>query len=232
MSVQKSRILNEAEINVLFVKANRFLSKENVKKEKGFIAKEVKAGFITGSGSKDARVYLRDGVLVESSEEDKGSDDGIDYSKVKKVAKMDDGSDFEDISSEEEPTQKKRGGKEDPRNRMYLQHYRETVEYEQSERYCDIKQSHTVDFTTPKGKKKLLEIEGLVRMTYKEQCVTKEDLELRDKVISNIKNAFKNCSDREFPQILTGELKISGFGSCQNGLWNVEHSDIDVTCVI
>ena len=31
---------------------------------------------------------------------------------------------------------------------------------------------------------------------------------------------------------MTGELKISGFGSCQNGLWNVERSDIDVTCVI
>jgi len=130
LSVQKSRILNEAEINVLFVKANRFLSKDSIKKEKGLIAKEVKAGFITGSGSKDGRVYLRDGVLVESSEEDKNSDDGIDYSKVKKAAKMDDGSDFEDISSDEEPSSNKRGGKEDPRNRMYLQHYRETVEYE------------------------------------------------------------------------------------------------------
>ena len=69
-------------------------------------------------------------------------------------------------------------------------------------------------------------------MVYKDQCVTKDDLQLRDKVLSNIKNAFKNCSDREYPQILTGELKISGFGSCQNGLWNVERSDIDVTCVI
>ena len=56
-----------------------------------------------------------------------------------------------------------------------------------------------MDFSTPKGKKKILEIEGLVRMVYKEQCVTKEDLELRDKVINNIKNAFKSCSDREFP---------------------------------
>jgi DNA polymerase sigma len=57
-------------------------------------------------------------------------------------------------------------------------------------------------------------------------------LQLRDKVINNIKNAFKNCSDRDYPQLLTGEIKVSGFGSCQNGLWNVERSDIDVTCII
>lgn len=85
---------------------------------------------------------------------------------------------------------------------------------ELSERYFDIRGSHTIDFATPKGKKKLLEIEGMIRMVYKEQCVTKEDLVLRDKVIANIKNAFKNCSEREYPQLLTGELKISGFGSC------------------
>jgi hypothetical protein len=44
-----------------------------------------------------------------------------------------------------------------------------------------------------------LEIEGLVRMVYKDQCVSREDLELRDKVIKNIKDAFKNCSEREYP---------------------------------
>jgi hypothetical protein len=44
-----------------------------------------------------------------------------------------------------------------------------------------------------------MEIEGMIRMVYKEQCVTKEDLVLRDKVIANIKNAFKSCSDREYP---------------------------------
>lgn len=69
-------------------------------------------------------------------------------------------------------------------------------------------------------------------MIYKEQCVTTSDLELRDKVILNIKNAFKNCSDREYPQVLTGEIMISPFGSCQNGLWNVDQSDIDVTLVL
>lgn len=59
---------------------------------------------------------------------------------------------------------------------------------------------HTIDFKNhPKGAKKIMEIEGLVRMIYKEQCVTNEDLKLRDRVINNIKNAFKNCSDREYP---------------------------------
>ena len=62
----------------------------------------------------------------------------------------------------------KRNAKEDPRNRVYLQHYRETVEAEQSERYTDVRTKHTVDFKSPKGLKKILEIEGLVRMIYKE----------------------------------------------------------------
>lgn len=61
--------------------------------------------------------------------------------------------------------------------------------------------------------------------------MSKEDLLIRDKVILNIKNAFLNASDSEYPALLTGPIKISGFGSCQNGLWNVEKSDIDVTCI-
>jgi len=47
--VQKSRILNTAEINVLFVKANRFLTKENVNKEKVRIRTEIKATYIQRS---------------------------------------------------------------------------------------------------------------------------------------------------------------------------------------
>lgn len=39
-------------------------------------------------------------------------------------------------------------------------------------------------------------------------------MQIRDRVITNIKNAFKNVSDREYPEQLTGEIKISGFGSC------------------
>lgn len=106
------------------------------------------------------------------------------------------------------------------------------MEAEESEHFQDVRKKHQIDFKTPKGIKKIMEIEGIVRMVYKEQCVTKEDLALRDKVINNIKNAFKNCQDKDYPQLLTGEIKISGFGSCQNGLWNVERSDIDVTCII
>ncbi len=87
-------------------------------------------------------------------------------------------------------------------------------------------------FKTQKGQKKILEIESIVRQIYKEQSVSKEDLEIRDRVITGIKNAFKNTSDREYPSLLTGEIKISGFGSCQNGLWNVEKSDIDITCIV
>lgn len=70
---------------------------------------------------------------------------------------------------------------------------------EQSERHFDVRTSHTIDFKSPNGIKKIMEIEGLVRLAYKEQCVSKEDMQLRDKVISNIKNAFKNCSDRDYP---------------------------------
>ena len=51
-------------------------------------------------------------------------------------------------------------------------------------------------------------------------------------MIANIKNAFKNTPDSDFPRLFAGELKISGFGSCMNGLWNIKKSDIDVTCIV
>jgi hypothetical protein len=235
LALQKSRILNTAEINVLFVKANRFLSKDSVKKEKTKIKNEVKASYITEGPGK---------AYLHSSDDDSEGGIGQEESKkppkkvtaVKKGKASEDSSEYEDVSSSDSEEEKKpvnkRNAKEDPRNRVYLQHYRETVEAEQSERYTDVRTKHTVDFKSPKGIKKILEIEGLVRMIYKEQCVSTEDLQLRDKVLHNIKNAFKNCSDRDYPQLLTGELKISGFGSCQNGLWNVERSDIDVTCIV
>jgi hypothetical protein len=56
LALQKSRILNTAEINVLFVKANRFLSKDSVKKEKTKIKNEVKAQYITEGGGK---IYVK-----------------------------------------------------------------------------------------------------------------------------------------------------------------------------
>ena len=194
----KSRVLKENEINVLFVKAKRFLSKDSVKKEKAKIKDGAKQQFITGG--KGQGIFMKEGELVFDSD-----DEIIEQKNPKKVGAADNDSDFEDVSSSDEEEEKKqkpvnkRNAKEDPRNRLYLQHYRETVELEQSERYFDIRSSHTVDFTSPKGRKKLLEIEGIVRMVYKEQCVTREDLQLRDKVIMNIKNAFKNCSDRDYP---------------------------------
>ena len=61
--------------------------------------------------------------------------------------------------------------------------------------------------------------------------VSREDLEIRDRVITNIKNAFIRAQDRDYPFQLTGQIKIAGFGSCQNGLWDVGNSDIDVTGV-
>lgn len=54
---------------------------------------------------------------------------------------------------------------------------------------------------------------------------------LRDKVITKIKNAFTEAAHFDYPSLLTGEINISGFGSCQNGLWNAENSDIDVTAI-
>ena len=50
----------------------------------------------------------------------------------------------------------------------------------------------------------LLGVEGIIKQIYKEQSVSREDLAIRDRVISNIKNAFKNTNDREYPALLTG----------------------------
>ena len=88
-----------------------------------------------------------------------------------------------------------------------------------------------MDFATDKGKRKLVYLEGILKTIYKEQCATKSDLEIRDQVIINVKNAFSRFSHAQYPHLLTGEIKISGFGSCQNGLWNSTSSDVDVTAV-
>jgi hypothetical protein len=121
----------------------------------------------------------------ESSSSFDGDDWEDDYPPQ---AKPDDSDGFvteSDSDEEDNPKRKnKRNQKEDPRNRLYLQHYRETVELEQTETYFDIRAAHTLDFhANLKGKKKLLEVESMIRLVYKEQCVTKEDLVLRDKVI-------------------------------------------------
>lgn len=121
LSIQKSKILNQAEINVLFVKANRFLSKDSVKKEKVKIKGEVKAGFITGQNAKEGRVFMKDGQLVESSgseyedyddEDGEGKESGSD-------GFVTDSDSEEEVTTAKKP-KNKRLEKEDDRNRIYL----------------------------------------------------------------------------------------------------------------
>ena len=98
LALQKSRILNTAEINVLFVKANRFLSKDSVKKEKTKIKNEVKASYITEGPGK---------VYLHSSDDDSEGGTGQEESKkpakkvtaVKKGKVSEDSSEYEDVSS-------------------------------------------------------------------------------------------------------------------------------------
>lgn len=76
---------------------------------------------------------------MSSDDDDKRYDElpkGQHYkTKPKKLGAEDDSSEFEDVTdSEDEKHMKpvnKRNAPEDTRNRVYLQHYRETVEQEQ-----------------------------------------------------------------------------------------------------
>ena len=88
-----------------------------------------------------------------------------------------------------------------------------------------------IDFTSEKAQRKLKHIEELIKEVYKNQQVSKQDLEVRDQVINRIKDAFHKASHKDYPIKITGEILISGFGSCHNGSWNTEKSDIDVTAV-
>ena len=58
-----------------------------------------------------------------------------------------------------------------------------------------------------------------------------KDLDVRDQVINRIKDAFYKASHKDYPIKITGEILISGFGSCHNGSWTSDGSDIDVTAV-
>lgn len=78
---------------------------------------------------------------------------------------------------------------------------------------------------------KLKQIEELIKEVYKNQQVTKKDLVVRDSVINRIKDAFHNSSHKDYPIKLTGEILISGYGSCHNGSWSPVNSDIDVTAI-
>jgi DNA polymerase sigma len=88
-----------------------------------------------------------------------------------------------------------------------------------------------IDFSSSQAQIKLRHIEELIKEVYKNQQVSKKDLEIRDQVINRIKESFFKASHKDYPIKITGEILISGFGSCHNGSWNTEKSDIDVTAV-
>ena len=95
----------------------------------------------------------------------------------------------------------------------------------------DIHSQMKLTFTTDEAVKKLSHIEELIKEVYKNQQVNRKDLEIRDQVINRMKDAFYKASHKDYPIKITGEILISGFGSCHNGSWNTEKSDIDVTAV-
>lgn len=98
---------------------------------------------------------------------------------------------------------------------MYLKQYRERVTKEQVERYEVIKKAHEIDWNKEDGLRKKVQIEGLVKKIYEEQLVSREDLEIRDKIITKIKDRLYGYTHHSsYPQQLTGNIKISGFGSC------------------
>ena len=47
-----------------------------------------------------------------------------------------------------------------------------------------------------------------------------KDLDIRDRVINKIKDAFYEAKEKDYSKDITGEILISGFGSCHNGLWS------------
>lgn len=55
---------------MLFVKANRFLSKDSVKKEKTKIKADIKGQFIAGEYTHEGKVYVNDEELPESEKSD------------------------------------------------------------------------------------------------------------------------------------------------------------------
>lgn len=115
-----------------------------------------------------------------------------------------------------------------------LDKYRHQVQAEQEKRYNNLMQLHSqiaIDFSSEKAQTKLVHIEELIKEVYKNQQVSKIDLEIRDQVINRIKECFFKASHKDYPIKITGEILISGFGSCHNGSWNTEKSDIDVTAV-
>ena len=50
-------------------------------------------------------------------------------------------------------------------------------------------------------------------------------------MLRNIANAFHSHPDYNYHMKLTGQIQISSFGSCSNGLFMPDNSDIDVTII-
>jgi hypothetical protein len=115
-----------------------------------------------------------------------------------------------------------------------LEKFRVQVLKEEEKRYLNMADLHhhkKMNFQSQRTQLKLNHIEELIKEVYKNQRVSKRDLEIRDEVINRIKDAFFKASHKDYPVKMTGEILISGFGSCHNGSWNQEKSDIDVTAV-
>ena len=70
-----------------------------------------------------------------------------------------------------------------------------------------------------------------MKQAYHEQLVDNRDLRVRDTVINRVKDAFFNASKKDYPQLLDGEITVSGTGSAMNGLWTSSGSDIDIVVV-
>jgi len=65
----------------------------------------------------------------------------------------------------------------------------------------------------------MIRSEAMIKQVYQENLVSKEDLKVRDTVINRVKDAFFNAAKKDYPQLLDGEITVSGTGSAMNGLW-------------
>ena len=78
---------------------------------------------------------------------------------------------------------------------------------------------------------RLNKYEEFVMKVYKASLVSKEDLAKRDGVLKRISEAFYYAHPDDVHYKHMGAIQVSAFGSCQNGLWTSENSDIDMTII-
>jgi hypothetical protein len=81
------------------------------------------------------------------------------------------------------------------------------------------------------AQKVLTKMEKMIKEMYHDLLVSHADLQIRDTVINRVKDAFFDASKKDYPQLLDGEITVSGTGSAMNGLWTASGSDIDVVVV-